>query len=270
MKIGRYKFLDERAEEATMSTPSTEEMASKEIAQAIQQPATGAVSSVRKNPPGQACSRVPTTLLIIWLIDLSACYKGIHVTVEIGPEKKAYVMHKDLLTFYSDYFRAALNGSFEEATEGKISLPDEREDLFDIFNQFIYSRVIADEKGHELNWDVLVGLWLFGDKYIIPSLQNSAMDAIMKRACVRNTTPTSQVNNIWEHTTPSSPLRKYILERVIYKLRVDDFLAKEHWWTRDALLDLVVAYANKEIVNSSEAPLRGKCYFHVHKNGEEC
>lgn len=47
------------------------------------------------------------------------------MTVEVGPDKTAFKIHKDLLVFYSDYFRGAFNGSFQEAVEGKLSLPDE-------------------------------------------------------------------------------------------------------------------------------------------------
>jgi hypothetical protein len=130
------------------------------------------------------------------LIDLSTCYRSTYVTIEVGPEKKVYVMHKDLLVFYSDYFRAAFNGTFKEATEGKISLPDEREDVFDIFNHFIYSRRIADQTDDELSWDQLIGVWLFGDKYIVPSLQNVVMDAFIARTEARKATPVSHISSI--------------------------------------------------------------------------
>lgn len=45
------------------------------------------------------------------------------VILIVGPKKKAYTLHKELLCFYSDYFRAAFNGSFKEATERKIEVP---------------------------------------------------------------------------------------------------------------------------------------------------
>lgn len=69
----------------------------------------------------------------------SEYFQGV-VTIEVGPEKKAFIIHKDLLCFYSDYFRAAFNGSFKEAIDGKLSLPNEKAELFDIVNYFVYTK----------------------------------------------------------------------------------------------------------------------------------
>ncbi|KAI4850205.1 hypothetical protein E4T44_02886 [Aureobasidium sp. EXF-8845] len=38
------------------------------------------------------------------------------VTLVTGAAKVQYTLHKGLLCFYSDFFRAALNGSFKEAS----------------------------------------------------------------------------------------------------------------------------------------------------------
>lgn len=46
------------------------------------------------------------------------------VIVEVGPELKRYTVHKDLLTYHSEYFRKALRGSWKEAQEGVVSLKD--------------------------------------------------------------------------------------------------------------------------------------------------
>lgn len=188
----------------------------------------------------------------------------------MGPNNKAYTIHKDLLTFYSDYFHAAFDGSFKEATEGKISLHDGSEDVFDIVNQLLYSRLLADGEGSKLSWDKLVRLWLFGDKYIIPFLQNSTMDALIKKNNTERRVPTSHVEKIWEKTLPSSPLRKFILDRTVYKMKFASFKDYEHHWTREALVDLIEAYTLKEDTEVLDLPVRDKCYYHIHKEGEEC
>ncbi|KAI4746328.1 hypothetical protein E4T50_03350 [Aureobasidium sp. EXF-12298] len=223
-----------------MSTPRLE-----------QGPAAGAVSSVHKIPP-------------------RACFTSTYVTIEVGPKKKTYVIHKELLIFYSDYFRGAFNGSFKEATEGKICLHNESEDVFDVFNKFLYSRLIADDKNEKFSWDKLVDIWLFGDKYIIPSLQNVAMDTIINKVNSDRVIPTNQISKIWEQTLPSSALRKYILERSTYKLSAAEFLKHEDYWTREALLGLIETHFNRDVIEKLTFPARPKCYFHVHKEGEEC
>ncbi|THY80361.1 hypothetical protein D6C92_10628 [Aureobasidium pullulans] len=114
----------------------------------------------------------------------SNCFRGI-VVVEVGPEKQAFSIHKDLLCFYSDYFRGAFDSSFKEAAEGKLSLPTEDPAIFDIFNGFIYTRQLRDAtdvRGLDLLYGTLVALWIFGDKYIVPALQNKAIDAFKERS----------------------------------------------------------------------------------------
>ncbi|THX02282.1 hypothetical protein D6D13_08370 [Aureobasidium pullulans] len=109
----------------------------------------------------------------------SNCFRGI-VVVEVGLEKQAFSIHKDLLCFYSDYFRGAFDSGFKEAVEGKLSLPTEDPAIFDIFNGFIYTRQLRDAtgvQGPDLLFGTLVALWIFGDKYIVPALQNKAIDA---------------------------------------------------------------------------------------------
>jgi hypothetical protein len=201
---------------------------------------------------------------------LSACYQGTFATIEVGPNKKLYIIHKDLLAFYSDYFRAAFNGSFKEATQSKISLHDESEDVFDIVNQFVYSRVIADGKGEKLSWDILIRVWVFGDKHMIPSLQNAVMDVLVKKNKADHFLPTNKISNIWENTLYSSPLRNFILDRAVYKLDVPNIRRYEDRWTQEALWDLVEAFANKEVTKKNKLPARAKCYYHIHKEGEEC
>lgn len=47
------------------------------------------------------------------------------VDVYVGPERKRYVVHKNLLVRQSDYFKGALAGSFIEAEENSIHLKEE-------------------------------------------------------------------------------------------------------------------------------------------------
>lgn len=66
--------------------------------------------------------------------------KTVQVIVDSGQEK--FILHKDLLCFYSDFFRAAFNGSFKEATEGKVELPDVEVEIFEAFQVWLYSRTL--------------------------------------------------------------------------------------------------------------------------------
>lgn len=49
-------------------------------------------------------------------------------------------MHLDLLCFYSDYFRAAFQGSFKEASERKMELLGVTKDVFERLQVWLYTR----------------------------------------------------------------------------------------------------------------------------------
>jgi hypothetical protein len=187
------------------------------------------------------------------------------------------VIHKDLLTFYSDFFRGAFNGSFIEAAEGKLSLPDVEVPIFDIFNQFLYTGRLADGEGHTLRSNTLIKLWLFGDRFIVPCLQNSAIDALDKKFHMTHSLPTRFNKLIWENTLPSALLRKYMLDIVVYMADVEVILSSgnEEYWTHEALVDLAKALFNKQVVGDVDndyptMPKRDRCYYHVHAEGEKC
>jgi hypothetical protein len=60
-------------------------------------------------------------------------------TIILGAEGLKYTVHRDFLTYYSLFFRKALEGSFKEK-EGSVKLPDEEPLVADrlIFESFVY------------------------------------------------------------------------------------------------------------------------------------
>lgn len=60
------------------------------------------------------------------------------VIIYVGPERKRYLVHKALLTKESDYFDRALNGSFKEAEDQAIDLPEETPAAVDLLVGWLY------------------------------------------------------------------------------------------------------------------------------------
>jgi BTB/POZ domain len=60
------------------------------------------------------------------------------VIIYVGPERKRYLIHKDLLTKQSEFFDKALNGKFKEAKENSIYLGEESPDAFDLLVGWLY------------------------------------------------------------------------------------------------------------------------------------
>ncbi|KAG9747963.1 hypothetical protein KCU73_g7214, partial [Aureobasidium melanogenum] len=204
-------------------------------------------------------------------------YRGM-VTLVIGSSKKDFTVHKDLLIFYSDYFRAAFNGSFSESTASKIELLDVKKKVFENFHTWLYMRKLSTEDDEALDFRPLVDLWIFGDRFQVPMLQNCVMDEIVARQRRGDSSDVSLLKVAYDNTVDNSPLRKVLIEDLAY----DAILGHEEesvmnpeyrkLYTVEQLQDLV-----KELYTARENktpygkwPKRDKCYFHVHGKDEHC
>ncbi|KAH0382039.1 hypothetical protein KCU92_g6634, partial [Aureobasidium melanogenum] len=227
-------------------------------APSIQQPATGPSTGAVSTP-----NQTPS----------SKQFRGGIVTVIVGSTKEAFSIHKDLLVFYSDYFRAAFNGSFTEATEGRIELLDVQQDLFQDFHGWLYTRKLLEDLG----WFRLVDLWIFGDRFQVPLLQNCVMDEIFAKEkrdarLLLYRLPLYWMSTVYVKTVDGSPLRKAIVELLAYHSVLEDedggimTARKSHNFTIEMLQDLVKEL-NAARKNYGKAPKRDKCFFHVHGKG---
>ncbi|THX02302.1 hypothetical protein D6D13_08369 [Aureobasidium pullulans] len=70
------------------------------------------------------------------------CRKDI-VTIRFEKSKQGFHIHKGVLSFWSDYYRGMLNGSFREAKE-KTLTSDEDPYIFTIFESFCYTNQLTD------------------------------------------------------------------------------------------------------------------------------
>ncbi|KAG9747683.1 hypothetical protein KCU73_g7285, partial [Aureobasidium melanogenum] len=201
------------------------------------------------------------------------------VTLIIGKEKKAYTLHKDLLCFYSDYFRAAFNGSFKEAAERKLELPDVDEDVFEEFQLWLYTRNLQKPVEDSQMYELLVILWIFGDQLQIPLLQNQVMDEIFAQYKARRALTCDLIRVVYKKTLAGSPLRKAFIEIIAWTIRLEHtsgtFLSpgSEVNWSNESFVDLVLAINQARLsktVKYPNLPQRDKCFFHVHGKYEHC
>jgi hypothetical protein len=60
------------------------------------------------------------------------------VNVYVGPKRAKWYLHEDLLCKTSQFFRSTLKGSFKEASDAHIELPEDDADSFDVFVRWLY------------------------------------------------------------------------------------------------------------------------------------
>ncbi|KAF2117668.1 hypothetical protein BDV96DRAFT_464751, partial [Lophiotrema nucula] len=107
----------------------------------------------------------------------------------VGPEKKAYTLHKALLVHHSGYFRGALSGDWVEAKEGTIHLEDVHTGAFNIFVNWIYAGQLptSPRSGEFAPHDpeefpgcsFAIGrlrAYILADMLIVPSLKDALFD----------------------------------------------------------------------------------------------
>ena len=67
------------------------------------------------------------------------------VEILVGPDKVSFIIGKELLCKDSDFFRAALEGSFKEAQEGRVELPDTSPEIFAPYHHLLIHHSLPPE-----------------------------------------------------------------------------------------------------------------------------
>ncbi|KAI4189404.1 MAG: hypothetical protein L6R41_001512 [Letrouitia leprolyta] len=100
------------------------------------------------------------------------------VTVKVGSEaaQKSFVMHTELLTYHSAFFKAATAGNWDEAKTGVINLPEDDPEVFQLFLDWLYQPKLCldDIQAHSLS--LIFALWIFGDKKQAAVFQNAVIE----------------------------------------------------------------------------------------------
>ncbi|KAI4717950.1 hypothetical protein E4T48_05856 [Aureobasidium sp. EXF-10727] len=234
-------------------------------------PSKGAVSTLDKVPTRPYAAATGSNLRTTH----RKHFQGL-VTIVVGPSKKEFAVHKDLLIFYSDYFRAAFDGSFVEAIDKKIELCDVQKGVFENFHAWLYTRKLVAEDDKVLGWFALQKLWIFGDRFQVPMLQNQVIDEIINKT--EPDVSRGLLKRTYESTHVGSPLRKALINIVTHEMVLVDeeksILADEHLEEftpeilRDILQEVCATYNDKPSTHTM--PKRDKCFFHVHGKDEHC
>jgi len=197
----------------------------------------------------------------------------VQIVVGEGTAQKTFDIHKGLLSFYSDYFRSALNGNFSEALEGKITLSTEEVKVFEAFKDWLYTaRLMPPGKP---NWDdttatSIIKLYVLADRRQVPLLANDCLDLLHKWMLAKWETIYKDLPFVYEHTFAGNGLRRFMIDGMAKPYQPDDWLDGPYLGV-ESLRDLAKALAlyPKKVVQS-EFGKWDMCQYHVHKEGERC
>ena len=160
----------------------------------------------------------------------SSVYIGETATIEVGAgeHKQTFYVRRDLLSYYSGYFKAALHGNFAEAGSGIVKLDTEEPSVFEGFVKWLYTRRARSD---EINADTgrdhfmsVVKLWIFADRRDIPLLMNEMIDRLQQCIVTLWCVPGGTLREVYDNTTAGCALRRMIVD--IYKSTSGETLAK--------------------------------------------
>ena len=207
-------------------------------------------------------------------------------TIEVGPEgnSRTFNVHRDLLSFYSGYFRHIFNSGIVEPSGGIIRLYSEEPDVFESFVKWLYTRRAHEEQITEHNdyqyYMFFVKLWILAARHDVPLLMNEMVDSLHQSVVTMWSLPREEtIKEIHVNTPAGSILRRMVVDMFtsIGGPSMPDIL-KDHRdeSISDFLLDLVKDYIaddeRKPALGQKEYKALDICAsFHVHdEEGVKC
>ena len=162
-------------------------------------------------------------------------------------------MHKELICYHSDFFRATLDGSFNEAENNVVDLPEDDVEVFKDFETWLYTKKLLNVKKVTQKSLHLIKVFIFADKIRVLGLKNATLDKLRMRATKDHIAPATPdaIHYAWENTAAGSPLRRLLTDIFAYNVKPES--AEE-----DILAYPIEFIADVTIVNMRRLPIRLK------------
>jgi hypothetical protein len=207
----------------------------------------------------------------------SPAYISEIVTIEVGENKRAFQVHRGLLTFYSGYFKGALDGDSTEAQNGIMKLKIEEPAVLEEFVTWLYSHKLrtesVDEDNPDPHYEAITKLWIFADRRDIPLLMNEMIDNLQHSVVSAWTLPNLTLRGVYDNTTEQSTLRRMIVDMYaaisgpIQQESLDDFPKQ---FLFDWLNKLARSTLHVLLTKESYRKIDMCSLFHVHERGVRC
>ncbi|KAL9612386.1 MAG: hypothetical protein Q9167_003026 [Letrouitia subvulpina] len=145
----------------------------------------------------------------------------VHVVVG-SPESQFWYLPKKLLSYFSDFFKSALDGHFQEATSNSIHLKEDDPEIFAMFVSFIsFGHFIEfdfteSKTVKASDWIKLAKAWVLGDKLQSLSFRNLAIGLSLFHYDKRLLHPRF-IRVAYKHSPPESKLRKFAMDHITWR-----------------------------------------------------
>jgi hypothetical protein len=201
----------------------------------------------------------------------------------VGPNEDKFVVHLDLLVFYSPYFSAALIGGFREAETKVITLKDEDPNIVKSFIHWLYHLHFPTEKDSAKLWvlwassedddgqlttENLVKTYIFSDMYSVRKLCNEVVTELYIHIETKMGTSLPNphvIRHAFTNLDKDAPLLDYIVDAYCY-------FAHGELWEDFVEVDWHAPFVGRVLSRYTDCKgdhTPGPCHYHRHESPAE-
>ncbi|KAI4173157.1 MAG: hypothetical protein LQ343_003084 [Gyalolechia ehrenbergii] len=230
------------------------------------------------------------------------------VIFHLGPKKKAYHIHRDLICSTSPIFQSHFGALETKTPTTDMYLPDHDPKAFELFLSFLYRKQFPeivpppppppspaaandntstttpqqDKDIHGANLSLLLTLHFMAHDWSLPLLQNLTLDHISRYLGKTSTLFRSrQIALIYSKLQdPKAPLKRFAVDHFVWcvmKKSVGAKARRTYLVNRAGVADMDFLWDVVEgVVGGRKYPVpvepgeKGRCAYHVHDNGARC
>jgi hypothetical protein len=133
-------------------------------------------------------------------------------------QERKFLIHKDFICYYSEFFAAAFNGSFMEGQSQIMTFDNIDPKAFRLLVDWLYIQRFEVEV---VDLPTLARLLIMGDRFLMPGVQNSAIDRVYGILVEENYAAIS-VANLGEYARLASdfnggenPLAEFLIKKML-------------------------------------------------------
>ena len=136
------------------------------------------------------------------------------VLFRVGKETpQEFAIHENLIAPVSEFVRLALGKDWKEAKERTIPLPDDEPEVFELLQNWLYTKKIpsmhlSDGAKDAGEYKTLVHAYILGDKFGIVDFKDAIIDSIILKLRFTGRFDPRLGNFVYDNTMERSPLRR--------------------------------------------------------------
>ena len=145
----------------------------------------------------------------------------VKVVVGTNTPESTWHLHRSLAIKRSPFFRAALSGNFVESSKNIVDLPEDDNQAFAVFVQWLYSTLHDNKFNHEsfssdIKMDALVKSYYLAVKLDVDPLAEAVVTKLYKDSQLCEELMPETLQYAWDHSLPEAPLTELLLDTVSY------------------------------------------------------